>query len=54
MKTEVDVLIIGAGPAGAVAASVLQREGFGVVVVEKQKFPRVLIGHGSEGVVQGV
>jgi len=43
-NTEVDVLIIGAGPAGAVAASVLRREGFGVVVVEKQKFPRFVIG----------
>jgi flavin-dependent dehydrogenase len=44
MKTDVDVLIIGAGPAGAVAASVLHREGFRLQVVEKQTFPRFVIG----------
>ena len=42
--TEVDVLIIGAGPAGAMAAAVLQREGFRLLVVEKQVFPRFVIG----------
>jgi flavin-dependent dehydrogenase len=41
---EVDVLIIGAGPAGAVAASILHREKFRVLVVEKQTFPRFVIG----------
>ncbi len=41
---ECDVLIIGAGPAGAVAASILQRENFRVLVVEKQTFPRFVIG----------
>ncbi len=44
MKTDVDVLIIGAGPAGAVAASILHREGFSLKVVEKQTFPRFVIG----------
>lgn len=45
MKTsETDVLIIGAGPAGAVAAASLQREGFRPLVVEKQRFPRFVIG----------
>ncbi len=44
MQTEVDVLIIGAGPAGAMAASLLQREGFRLLVVEKQQFPRFAIG----------
>lgn len=44
MNTDVDVLIIGAGPAGCVAASLLHREGFKVRVVEKQRFPRFVIG----------
>jgi flavin-dependent dehydrogenase len=44
MQTDVDVLIIGAGPAGALVASLLHREKFRVLVVEKQKFPRFVIG----------
>jgi flavin-dependent dehydrogenase len=44
MNTDVDVLIIGAGPAGSIAASVLHREGFRLLVVEKQRFPRFVIG----------
>lgn len=44
MPTEVDVLIIGAGPAGAIAAAHLQRAGFRLLVVEKQRFPRFVIG----------
>lgn len=45
MKTEnVDVLVIGAGPSGAVAASILHKNGIKVKVVEKQKFPRFVIG----------
>jgi flavin-dependent dehydrogenase len=45
MKTlETDVLIIGTGPAGAIAASLLHREKFRVLVVEKQTFPRFVIG----------
>ena len=44
MNSDVDVLIIGAGPAGAVAAAVLHREGFKILVVEKQRFPRFVIG----------
>src|SRR6266481_2898976 len=39
-----DVLIIGAGPAGSLAAALLQREGFRLLVVEKQTFPRFVIG----------
>ncbi len=45
MKTEkVDVLVIGAGPAGTVAASIVNRAGFKVKIVEKMKFPRFVIG----------
>ncbi len=45
MKTEiVDVLVIGAGPSGAVAASILHQKGLKVKVVEQQKFPRFVIG----------
>ena len=45
MKTEkVDVLIIGAGPSGTVAASIINKAGFNVKIVEKLKFPRFVIG----------
>lgn len=43
-KENVDVLIIGAGPSGSVAASYLHNEGLSVKVVEKNKFPRFVIG----------
>ncbi|MCF7521085.1 NAD(P)/FAD-dependent oxidoreductase [Neisseria sp. ZJ106] len=39
-----DVAIIGAGPAGSVAAALLKRQGFNVCVLEKQHFPRFVIG----------
>lgn len=45
MKTEkVDVLVIGAGPSGTVAASIISQAGFTVKIVEKMKFPRFVIG----------
>ena len=45
MKNEnVDVLIIGAGPSGSVSAAYLHKKGFAVKVVEKNKFPRFVIG----------
>lgn len=34
------VLVIGGGPGGSYAASALAREGFDVVVLETEKFPR--------------
>lgn len=39
-----DVLVIGAGPAGTVAASIVNKAGFTVQIVEKMKFPRFVIG----------
>ncbi|UYQ93884.1 tryptophan 7-halogenase [Chitinophaga horti] len=43
-KEKVDVLVIGAGPAGTVAASIIHQAGYTVKIVEKQKFPRFVIG----------
>lgn len=40
----VDVLIIGAGPSGCVAAAYLNQQNVSVKVVEKSKFPRFVIG----------
>ncbi|MCX2678322.1 NAD(P)/FAD-dependent oxidoreductase [Galbibacter sp. EGI 63066] len=40
----VNVLIIGAGPSGCVAASYLHNNGIDIKVVEKSKFPRFVIG----------
>ena len=41
---EVDVLVIGAGPSGTIAASILKQGGLNVQIVEKQLFPRFVIG----------
>ena len=43
MKT-VEVLIIGAGPAGSVAAALLRQQGRQVLVLEREQFPRFSIG----------
>jgi len=42
--TIIDVLIIGAGPSGCVAASYLHNNKVNIKVVEKNKFPRFVIG----------
>jgi flavin-dependent dehydrogenase len=45
MTTEsVDVLVIGAGPSGCVSASYLYNNSVSVKVVEKTKFPRLVVG----------
>ncbi|TYA73937.1 NAD(P)/FAD-dependent oxidoreductase [Seonamhaeicola marinus] len=44
MVTNVEVLIIGAGPSGCVAAAHLINEGVNVKIIEKNKFPRFVIG----------
>ena len=41
---EIDVLVIGAGPSGCVAAAHLQNKGINVKVVERSEFPRFVIG----------
>ena len=42
--TAPDVLVIGAGPAGSVAAALLAQRGYQVLVLERQRFPRFSIG----------
>lgn len=45
MRTETtDIVIIGAGPAGSVAAGLLRQQGRRVLVLEKEQFPRFSIG----------
>ena len=44
MTQSCDIAIIGAGPSGAVAAALLLKHGFSVCVLEKQHFPRFVIG----------
>lgn len=39
-----DFIIIGGGPAGSTAAALLGRDGFDVLVLEKEKFPRFHVG----------
>ena len=43
-QEKVDVLVIGAGPSGCVSASFLNDNGIKVKVVEKNKFPRLVVG----------
>jgi flavin-dependent dehydrogenase len=43
-SNDADVIVIGGGPAGSTAASVLARHGRRVLVFEKEKFPRYHIG----------
>jgi flavin-dependent dehydrogenase len=40
----IDVLVIGAGPAGSISAAMLHKNGLSVRVVEREKFPRFVIG----------
>jgi flavin-dependent dehydrogenase len=41
---ETDVLVIGAGPAGSISAAMIHQSGLKVKVVEREKFPRFVIG----------
>ncbi len=40
VKTQADVIVVGAGPGGAAAAYYLAQEGFDVIALEKSFFPR--------------
>lgn len=40
MKPLYDFIVIGGGPAGSNAATLLSRKGYDVLVLEKGKFPR--------------
>ncbi len=44
IRKEVDVLVIGAGPSGTIAASIMKQHGLDVQIVEKMIFPRFVIG----------
>jgi flavin-dependent dehydrogenase len=44
IKKQVDVLVIGAGPSGTIAASIMHQSGLSVQIVEKMTFPRFVIG----------
>ena len=44
MSCKFPIVIIGAGPAGLIAASILLRNNIDVLVIEKSQFPRFSIG----------
>ena len=41
---QTEVLIIGAGPAGAVAAGLLRKQGRAILMIEREQFSRFSIG----------
>ncbi|MBE2203997.1 MAG: tryptophan 7-halogenase [Chthoniobacterales bacterium] len=43
-KSEIEIVIIGGGPAGSTAATILAQAGRRVLVLEKEKFPRFHVG----------
>jgi flavin-dependent dehydrogenase len=44
LKDHYDVVIIGGGPAGSISAALLNKAGLNVVVLERARFPRFVIG----------
>ena len=51
MSDPVPVLVVGGGPAGAVAAAILAREGVDVLLVDKATFPRHHVGESLQPAV---
>jgi flavin-dependent dehydrogenase len=51
LPAKTSVLVIGGGPAGSTAATLLAREGIGVTLCERDRFPRYHIG---ESMLPGV
>ena len=43
-QSQYDIIVIGAGPAGAVVSALLNKRGYRVLVVEKTYFPRFSMG----------
>jgi flavin-dependent dehydrogenase len=44
MPEQRDIVVVGAGPSGSIAAALLKRRGWDVLVLEAQQFPRFSIG----------
>ena len=44
LKFDADIIVIGGGPAGSTAASLLQDKGYHVILLEKEQHPRFHIG----------
>lgn len=44
MPEQRDIVVVGAGPSGSIAAALLKRRGWDVLVLEAQRFPRFSIG----------
>ena len=41
---QTDIVIIGAGPSGTMAASMVRQAGLNAIIIEKEQFPRYIIG----------
>ena len=41
---QVDVIVIGGGPAGSTAATMLSKHGYSVLLLERSEFPRDNVG----------
>ena len=55
MPVEADAIVIGGGPAGATAATVMAMDGRRVVLIERERFPRYHVGESLlPATVQGV